>query len=97
MKKLSLLFACIGLFTFAANAQEPVKAKQPKEVVKVAPVERPIKVAPTTDTKVPQETVKTSPAPTAEAKRTTNVKKHPIIPVKAKATAVPVVKAGEAK
>lgn len=97
-KKTSLLFACIGFFAFTATAQEPVKAvKQTKEPVKVTPMERPIKVAPTTDAQVPKESTKTAPAPTSEVKRTTNVKKYPVKPAKAKAAAVPVVKAGEAK
>ena len=99
-KKTSLLFACIGLFAFTATAQEPVKTvKQTKEPVKVTPMERPIKVAPTTDAQVPKEAAKTAPAPTSEAKPTNNVKKKPIRPVtaKAKATVAPAVKAGAAK
>ena len=42
-KKVSLLFACIVLISFTANAQEPVKAKVTKEPVKAAPAEKPIK------------------------------------------------------
>ncbi len=100
MKKISLLFACIGILTFTANAQEPVKAKQTKEPVNVTPMERPIKVAPSTAEKAPRANTET----TVVAKSTTPAtiankkpKKHIMNPTKAKATATPVVKAGEAK
>lgn len=113
MKKLSLLFACITIVSFTANAQEPVKVKAKQEPVRVAPFEQPIKgekvtvaetapnsdIQPTTKPMVKVENVETGEvkATAPLVKRSTNVKKHPVKPTKAKAAAVPVIKAGEAK
>ncbi len=113
MKKLSLLFACIAIVSFTANAQEPVKVKAKQEPVRVAPVQQPIKgervtvveTAPHSDIqpattpveKVENVNVGDTKTKAPLVKRSTNVKKHPVTPTKAKAAAVPVVKAGEAK
>ena len=94
MKKLSLLFACIGLFTFAANAQEPVKAKQTKEPVKVAPVEKPMKVE---KVEAPAATNDYTTATTPSSQPVKSPRKRAKIPTKANATATPIVRAGEAK
>ena len=93
MKKISLLFACIGLLTFAANAQEPVKAKQTKVPVKVAPVENPTKAERVTPV---AEQAPQSNTP-AKAESSNRAKPKIVKYTKANATAVPVVKAGEAK
>lgn len=97
MKKISLLFAFIGMITFTANAQEPVKGvKQTKEPVKVAPLEKPMTAekvdAPRTN---PEPTTATTPLPTT--KPVMYPKKRIMNPTKARATATPVVKAGDAK
>jgi len=112
MKKISLLFACIAIVAFTANAQEPVKAKVTKDPVRVAPVEKTTKaekvtiaettphsdIQPTTKPVIKVEKVETGDITTAPTvKRTTNVKKHPVKPATAKSAAVPVMKAGEAK
>lgn len=113
MKKISLLFASIAIVSFTANAQEPVKAKSTKDPVKVAPIERTTKeekvtvaepplhsdIQPTTKpvTKVENVNVGDTKTTAPLVKRSTNVKKHPVKPTKAKAAAVPVMKAGEAK
>ena len=112
-KKISLLFACIAIVSFTANAQEPVKVKAKQEPVRVSPVEQPIKgekvtvaetapnsdIQPTTKpvTKVENVNVGDTKTTAPLVKRSTNVKKHPVTPTKAKAAAVPVMKAGEAK
>ena len=111
MKKISLLFASIVIVSFTANAQEPVKVKAKQEPVRVSPVEQPIKgekvtvaettphsdIQPTTKPVTRVEKVETGEVKTnaPQVKRTTNVKKHPIVPKKA--AAVSVMKAGEAK
>lgn len=112
MKKISLLFACIAIVSLTANAQEPVRVKSTKDPVKVAPVEKATKaekvtiaettphsdIQPTTKPVIKVEKVETGDITTAPTvKRSTNVKKHPVAPAKAKATAVPVMKAGDAK
>ncbi len=113
MKKISLLFACIAIVSFTTNAQEPVKVKSKKDPVKVAPVERATKaekvtiaepplhtdIQPTTKPVEKVENVNVGDTKTTAptVKRSTNVKKHPVKPANAKATAVPVIKAGEAK
>lgn len=113
MKKISLLFASIAIISFTANAQEPVKAKTSKEPIKTAPVEKATKaenvtIAETTPhsdiqpitkpiTKVENVNVGDTKTTAPLVKRSTNVKKHPVAPTKAKAAAVPVMKAGEAK
>lgn len=107
MKKISLLFASIAIVSFTANAQEPVKVKSTKDPVKVAPAEK-VAVAETTPhsdiqpttkpvTKVENVNVGDTKTTAPLVKRSTNVKKHPVKPTKAKAAAVPVMKAGEAK
>lgn len=106
MKKVSLLFAFAGLFTFAANAQE----KATKTPVKVTPVDRPApaaKPAPVQNTNPHAERVtvaETTPhsdiQPTTkpvEKSPTPQAKRMPVKPKKVNAVAVPVTKAGAAK
>lgn len=86
MKKLSLLFACIGIFSNALFAQEPVK---------VAPVSKAEK-APVAATRVepaPKTTSATTTAPTptpVEGTAKTGMVK--VKPIRATATAVPIEK-----
>lgn len=61
MKKISLLFAFIGMATFAANAQE--KVTRANEPVKVAPVQK-------VDKGAPAVAPVASPAPVSEVKST---------------------------
>lgn len=96
MKKLSLLFACLGLFAFTANAQDPAKGvKQTKDPVKVAPVEKTMPAtkveAPRTNPEPTTATTSTSPKPVVHPK------KRAKIPTKANATATPITRAGDAK
>ena len=105
MKKISLLFASIAIVSFTANAQEPVKVKA-KQPVRVSPVEQSVKaekvtVAETTTHSDIQPTTRVEKVETGEVKatapRSANLKKRPVTATKAKAAAVPVKKAGEAK
>ena len=95
MKKLSLLFACIGIFSNALFAQEPVKVKSAQEPVKVAPVSKAEK-APVAATRVepaPKTTSATTTAPTPtpmEGTAKTGMVK--VKPIRATATAVPIEK-----
>jgi len=90
MKKL-ILFASIGLFSTAAFAQQPAKAKP-------APTQEPVKVAPVAKAAPTASASRVEPAPvatTTAAPAKTN-KKHgmtKVTPKTATATAVPVEKA----
>ena len=89
MKKL-ILFACIGLFSTAAVAQDGTKAKP-------APKQEPVKVAPVAKAAPTATVSRVEPAPvatTTTAPAKTN-KKHgmtKVTPKTATATAVPVDK-----
>lgn len=86
MKKL-ILFACIGLFSTAAFAQQPAKAKP-------APTQEPVKVAPVAKAAPVAPASRVEPAPVATGtKQGKPIKKNGMTKAKTKPlTAVPVEK-----